>query len=121
MTRLDTVWSSRLSAAEGEAYDRFVAGARGGHYSQARSWAKLATAGKPLAPRYFLARRDGRVVGAALILRVSPLSFVTLPFARSERGPVCDDPDEMPEILRVLAGQAPPPRHSQPVGHARLG
>jgi lipid II:glycine glycyltransferase (peptidoglycan interpeptide bridge formation enzyme) len=106
LAKLDTIWSSALSPADGEAYDQFVAGAGGGHYSQARSWAKLATAGKPLAARYFLARRDGRAVGAALLLRVSPSSFLPLPVAHSERGPVCDDPDDLPEILRALAVQA---------------
>ena len=106
MGRLDTVWSSELSAADAEAYDRFVATARGGHYSQTRSWANVATAAKPVTARYFLARRDGRVVGAALILRTQVLGVVALPFAQVERGPVCDDLKDMPEILEALVGQA---------------
>jgi lipid II:glycine glycyltransferase (peptidoglycan interpeptide bridge formation enzyme) len=103
--RLDTVWSSELSATDAEAYDSFVAAARGGHYSQTRSWAKVATAAKPFVARYFLARRDGRVVAAALILRTQILRTLTLPFAQVERGPVCDDPEQMPDVLESLVGQ----------------
>ncbi len=105
MGRLDTVWSSRLSVADGEAYDSFVATARSGHYSQTRSWAKVATAAKPCAPCYFLTRRDGRVVGAALVLRTRVLGALALPVAQIERGPVCDDPDDMPDVLESLLGQ----------------
>ena len=106
MSHLDTVWSSELSATDGEAYDGFVATARGSHYSQTRSWAKVATAARPFVARYFLARRNGRVVGAALILRTQPLGVVALPFAQVERGPVCDDPEHMPDVLDALVGQA---------------
>jgi lipid II:glycine glycyltransferase (peptidoglycan interpeptide bridge formation enzyme) len=106
MGRLDTVWSSELSAADGEAYDSFVATARGSHYSQTRSWAKVATAAKPFVARYFLARRDGQVVGAALILRTQALGVAALPFAQAERGPVCDDLEDVPDVLEALLGQA---------------
>jgi lipid II:glycine glycyltransferase (peptidoglycan interpeptide bridge formation enzyme) len=106
MVRLDTVWSSELSATDGQAYDSFVATALGGHFSQTRSWAKVATASKPFVARYFLARRDGRVVGAALILRTQILGAVALPFVKIERGPVCDDPDDMPDLLESLLGQS---------------
>jgi lipid II:glycine glycyltransferase (peptidoglycan interpeptide bridge formation enzyme) len=104
MDRLDAVWSSQLSAADGQAYDRFVAAARDGHYSQTRAWAKLATASKPFAPIYFLARRDGRVVAAALVLRTKLL--LPLPVAQIERGPVCDDPNCLPEVLVTLLHHA---------------
>jgi lipid II:glycine glycyltransferase (peptidoglycan interpeptide bridge formation enzyme) len=104
--RLDTVWSSKLSVTDGEAYDSFVATARGGHYSQTRSWAKVATTAKPVAARYFLARRDGRVVGAALILRTQILRTLMLPFAQVERGPVCNGPEDMSDVLESLVGQA---------------
>ncbi len=103
--RLDTVWSSGLSAADGEAYDSFVATARSGHFSQARPWAKVATAAKPCTARHFLARRDGRVVGAALVLRTRVLGALALPVAQIERGPVCDDPDDMPDVLESLLDQ----------------
>ncbi|MDE2133796.1 MAG: peptidoglycan bridge formation glycyltransferase FemA/FemB family protein [Alphaproteobacteria bacterium] len=105
MGRLDTVWSSRLSAADGDAYDSFVATARGGHYSQTRAWARVAEAARPVVTRYFLARRDGRVVGAALVLRARTLAMLPLPIAQIERGPVCDDPGDMPDVLEALRGQ----------------
>jgi len=101
MDRLDAVWSSDLPAEDGQAYDRFVAGAKSGHYSQRRSWARLAAASGTFAPSYFLARREGRVTGAALLLRTRR-SGITLPFAQSERGPVCDDPQDLPAVLAAL-------------------
>ena len=106
MSHLDTVWSSELSATDGEAYDGFVATARGSHYSQTRSWAKVATAARPFVARYFLVRRNGRVVGAALILRTRAFGALALPFAQIERGPVCDDPENMPDVLEALRDQA---------------
>jgi lipid II:glycine glycyltransferase (peptidoglycan interpeptide bridge formation enzyme) len=106
MGRLDTVWSSELSATDGEAYDSFVAAVRGSHFSQTRSWAKVATAARPFVPSYFLARRDGRVVGAALILRTQVLRTLTPPFAQIERGPVCDDLEQLPDVLNALLDQA---------------
>jgi len=104
--RLDTVWSSKLSATDGEAYDSFVATAGGGHYSQTRPWANVATAAKPFVHSYFLARRNGRVVGAALILRTQAFGVMALPFAQIERGPVCDDPAQLPDVLKALLYQA---------------
>jgi lipid II:glycine glycyltransferase (peptidoglycan interpeptide bridge formation enzyme) len=91
---------------DGEAYDSFVATTRGSHYSQTRHWAKVATTAKPFAPCYFLARRDGRVVGAALVLRTKVLRALAMPFAQVERGPVCDDPADLPDVLESLLGQA---------------
>jgi peptidoglycan pentaglycine glycine transferase (the first glycine) len=104
--RLDTVWSSELSTSDGEAYDSFVASAGGGHYCQTRAWAKIATAARPFAPSYFLARRNGRVVGAALVLRTHLWRKLSLPFAQIERGPVCNDPADLPGVLESLVGQA---------------
>lgn len=104
--RVEAIWSSELSPADGEAYDEFVAVARGGHYSQTRRWAKPATTGRPFVARYFLARRQGRVVGAALILKTRVLNAVTLPFVQTERGPVVDDPEVLPEVLDSLVYQA---------------
>ena len=95
-----------MSAKDGEAYDNFAASAGGGHFNQARSWAKVASVGRNFIPNYFLARRDGRVVGAALILRTQILGGVRLPFAQSERGPVCDTPEELPDVLDALHAQA---------------
>jgi lipid II:glycine glycyltransferase (peptidoglycan interpeptide bridge formation enzyme) len=104
--RIEAVWSSRLSQADGEAYDAFVASARGGHFSQTRGWAPVATTANPFAARYFLARRDGRVVGAALILQTRPLGSLAIPVAQTERGPVCDQPEDMEDVLRALLQQS---------------
>ena len=106
MGQLATIWSSELSAADGDAYDRFVQTAGGGHYSQTRSWAKIATTARSFTPCYFLARRCGHVVGAALILKAQLFRSLTLPFAMIERGPICDDPEDLPDVLSSLLGQA---------------
>ena len=106
MGSLETVWSAQLSAADGEAYDEFVDAARGGHFSQTRAWAKVATAGRPFTPSFFLARRNGHVAGAALVLRSRLWNTLALPFAQIERGPVSDDPEHLPAVLRVLREQA---------------
>jgi hypothetical protein len=94
--------SSDAVTAEREAYDNFVATARGGHYSQTRAWAKVLVAAKPFAPSYFLAQRNGRVIGAGLLLRTKIGGFLNLPVAQMERGPVCNDPEDFPFILQAL-------------------
>lgn len=105
MGRLETVWSPELSAADGEAYDGFVAAARGGHFCQTRSWAKVAMAAGTFAPSFFLARRDKDVVGAAVVLQTRLRGILTLPFVQIERGPVCDDPEQLPDVLEALHAQ----------------
>jgi hypothetical protein len=94
--------SSSLSDRDAEDYDRFVAEARGGHYSQTRAWSAMSTAGRPLAAQYFLARDGAAVVGAGVLLRprIGPLLG---PAAHMERGPVCDDPGRVAEVSRELA------------------
>ncbi len=106
MGQIDTVWSSELSASDGKAYDSFVASAGSGHFCQTRAWAKVATADRPFVPSYFLARRDGRVVGAALVLQTQLRRILPLPFAQIERGPVCEDPEHLPEVLEALLDHA---------------
>jgi lipid II:glycine glycyltransferase (peptidoglycan interpeptide bridge formation enzyme) len=96
---LASTFRAELSAEDGDAYDRFVDEARGGSYAQARAWAEVAASYRRIARRFFLARRDGRVVGAALVLRPGP---GPLPVAIIERGPVVDSTDELPEVLRAL-------------------
>lgn len=104
--RLQAILSARLSAADGAAYDDFVARARGGHYSQTRAYAQLATAAKRFTPLFFLAYNEGgAAVGAALILRATAFGL-PLPFAGCERGPVCDRISCLAEIIahvRALA------------------
>lgn len=101
---LETTWTSELSPEDGDAYDAFVANARGGHYSQTRDWARVIIAGKPFVPIYFMARRNGELVGAALLLRTR--LGVPLPFVQCERGPVCDDPGDLSEVLAGLKREA---------------
>ncbi len=104
MERLETLWSPALSDIDAEVYDRFVATAAGGHYSQTRAWAKVAAASKPCTPICFLARRNGRPIGAALVLRAHV--GLPLPIAQIERGPVCADPEDLPDVLSALRRQA---------------
>lgn len=104
MSLLETLWTSKLSPQDAAAYDAFVPAARGGHYSQTRDWAKVIAAGKRFDPVYFLARRSREVVGAALLLRTR--LALPLPFVLSERGPVCGDPDDLPDVLLALRRQA---------------
>lgn len=94
-----------LSGADAEDYDRFAAEARGAHYSQARTWSDVATAGRPLRASYFLARDGHRVIGCGLLLRPSagPLGA---PVAHMERGPVCDDPERVADVARALCHAA---------------
>lgn len=96
------IWSSDVLTADGEVYDNFVATARGGHYSQTRAWAEVLVAAKPFAPFYFLARRDGRVIGAGLLLRTQIGGFLNMPVAQMERGPVCAHPEDLPFVLQAL-------------------
>lgn len=102
MDRIETVCLSELSSSDADAYDRFIAAARGSHYSQTRDWAKVLVAGKPFKPMFFLARRAGAVVGAGLLLRTRIGGVLTLPVAQMERGPVCDNPEDLPAVLNAL-------------------
>lgn len=91
----------RLEGAERDAYDAFVARARSGSYAQLRDYAELATSDRPFSASYFLAYDGAALVGTALILR-SRLGPVPLPFAQVERGPVVDDLERLPDVLRAL-------------------
>lgn len=104
---LSTTFTSRLSEREADDYDRFVSEARGGHYSQARDWARVATAGRSLRPRWFVARERGagRIVGCGMLLQPS-VAGLRAPSAKMERGPVCDDPERVAEVSRALAHAA---------------
>lgn len=98
---IETVFSSHLSQRDGREYDAFISSARSSHYSQSRAWAKVATAGKPFSPLFFLVRNEGRVIGAALVLR-GCIAGVPLPIAQVERGPVCDKIADLPLVLDAL-------------------
>lgn len=97
---LATVLTPELAPADAWAYDQFVAMGPGVHYSQTRAWAPVAAAGKPFVPLYFLARRKGHPVGAALLLRTR-LGGIAMPVAQAERGPVCSA-DDLPDVLQAL-------------------
>jgi len=100
--RLDVVLARALGEGDARDYDAFVERAGSGHYTQARPWAAVATAGRPLAPRYFLARRGGEVVGAAIVLRAMAGGLVPLPAAIVERGPVCRDVSDVKDVARAM-------------------
>lgn len=102
MDQLEGIWASALSPDDGEAYDRFVSDAADGHYSQTRAWARVIAAGGIFAPSYFLARRSGKVIGTAIMLRPQILRGCLLPWAHTERGPICDNPIHLNEVLTSL-------------------
>ena len=72
---------------------------------QTRAWADVAVRGRAYQARYFVASREGRVVGTALVLRGS-IGRVGLPFAVVERGPVCAEIADIPAVLDALARTA---------------
>ena len=102
---LDVVWTSRLTSADAEAYDRFVLEAPSGHYAQARAWEPVARAARPSSVAWFLARDAGRVVAAALVLRTAIVRggvALPLPFASVDRGPVLASPADASRALLAL-------------------
>ncbi|MDE2113100.1 MAG: GNAT family N-acetyltransferase [Alphaproteobacteria bacterium] len=114
MSALESVWLPKLDDTDAKAYDRFINTAADGHFSQMCAWAKVASAGKPVVPRYFLARHRSRIVGAALILQPRILRTLAIPTAKIERGPICGSPTSFAEILKSLV------RESHRHGIARL-
>jgi hypothetical protein len=96
-----SVLTTELTAADARAYDAFVAEAAGGHYTQTRPWAAVAIAGKPFVPLFFLTRRAGKVIGAAVLLQTR-LGLVPLPVAQSERGPVVAAVEDMADVVAAL-------------------
>lgn len=98
-------WTDALGDDDARAYDQFVDEARSGSYAQSRPWAAVARAGRQVTPRFFIARREGRILGAALVLRAHVLG-VPAPVAIVERGPVTQSIDDLPDVLRALRGAA---------------
>ncbi|GAA0546029.1 lipid II:glycine glycyltransferase (peptidoglycan interpeptide bridge formation enzyme) [Rhizomicrobium palustre] len=98
---VEASFAAALSPMDARDYDEFVTKARAGHYSQSRAWASVAEAAKPVSPYYFLLRKNGRVIGAALVLRAK-IAGVPLPLAQVERGPVVDRIEDLPEVLEAL-------------------
>jgi len=102
---LRSIWRSALAPHEAAVFHDFVTTARGGHYTQTRAWAEVACAERSTACRYFLAWRDERVIGAALVLRRT-LFGASSPSAAILRGPVCDTQDDLPDVLDRLHSHA---------------
>jgi lipid II:glycine glycyltransferase (peptidoglycan interpeptide bridge formation enzyme) len=94
--------SRHFEGRDADDYERFVVEARGGHYGQTRRWAGVATAGRSERALEVLVRDGGRVVGCALVRRWSA-GGLGGPVARIERGPVCDDPELVAPVARVIA------------------
>jgi hypothetical protein len=101
VSQIEAIWTPTLSGSEGEEYDAFVGGAKGGHHAQTRAWANLIAADRQ-ALEYFLARRSGRIVAVGLIRRPLIAAGLALPFLKLDRGPVFDDPSEADEVLDAL-------------------
>lgn len=101
-TTLVPALDSPLTQREAEEYDAFVDAARGGAWAQARAWAKVAVAGRRMTSWLFRARREGRLVGAALVLRPRAIGPVALPTAIVPRGPVVADLDDLATVLDAL-------------------
>jgi hypothetical protein len=105
-TASSLVFARALAGRDAEDYDAFVARVPSGHYAQARWWAEVACAGRPFRSSFVLGRdRDGRVVGAAHLLRAS-LGGLPLPYAIIERGPVLEHPALLRPFLEHLVRAA---------------
>jgi lipid II:glycine glycyltransferase (peptidoglycan interpeptide bridge formation enzyme) len=105
MEGLDITFTAALSPADAADYDRFATAARGGCYAQDRAWAKVAVSYRHFAPRWFLARRKGVVVGTALVLRPMLFGIVPLPLAIVERGPTTNSLGHLESVLAALRAQ----------------
>jgi lipid II:glycine glycyltransferase (peptidoglycan interpeptide bridge formation enzyme) len=99
---MDTVWTASLTPRDAADYDAFVASAGGGHFSQTRAWAAVAVAGRRRGSAFFLARRAGIVIGAALVQRPRIVGQLLAPLATIERGPVTRDPADLAAVLEGL-------------------
>jgi lipid II:glycine glycyltransferase (peptidoglycan interpeptide bridge formation enzyme) len=99
---VDCTLTDRLSESSAREYDAFVLGSPAGHVAQTRPWAAIARAGAQVKPYFAVLRRDGKIVGTALVLRPVVLG-VPLPWAWTERGPVVDDVALLGEVVRALA------------------
>ena len=99
---MHVIWRSSLAADDARDYADFVGSAADAHASQQPGWGKVAVAGRRRAAAYFLAREEGRVVGAAIVLRPRLVGPLLAPVAMIERGPVCGDVDRLAPVLAAL-------------------
>jgi lipid II:glycine glycyltransferase (peptidoglycan interpeptide bridge formation enzyme) len=98
---LETTWTRELSTSERSAFEDFVVGAAGGHFAQTPSWDRIVRTTRSVTTRYFIARREGAIVGAARVTH--PKFGVPLPVASVERGPVVARVAELRPILDSLS------------------
>jgi hypothetical protein len=98
---VDCHLSAELTGPAAAEYDAFVLASPAGHAAQTRAWAGIARAGAHVKPGFALVRRDGRLVGTALVLRPA-VARVALPWAWVERGPVVADVASLGEVVRAL-------------------
>ncbi len=99
---MDCQLTPHLLGPDAAEYDAFVLASPAGHASQTRAWAEVARAGGPVRTSFAVARREGRVIGSALVCRPVALG-VGLPWAWVERGPVVADVTSLAEVTRALA------------------
>ncbi|HPH68723.1 MAG TPA: GNAT family N-acetyltransferase [Kofleriaceae bacterium] len=95
-----TYHRNSLEGADAVAYREFLQRAHGAHYMQALGWRAVVPAAG-LQHRYVLVREQGRVIGAAALLRGmrGPLRS---PIAVIERGPVVHDVRDLDRVLPAL-------------------
>lgn len=98
--------ATELRPAEALEYDEFVRGAAAGHYSQSRSWARVVASAGRARPWFFLAKRNANVVGAGVLWQPLLLGRLPLPVAYMERGPVCNNLDDLSLTARAAQIQA---------------
>jgi lipid II:glycine glycyltransferase (peptidoglycan interpeptide bridge formation enzyme) len=112
---VEVTWTRTLDGASALEYDAFVLASPAGHYAQTRAWADVLRAGRRVVPRFAMVRDQGRLVGAAMLLRPAPAGL-PLPAAVIERGPVVMRVEELGRVADAIARSA----RRRAVAHIRL-
>ena len=92
---------AQLSGSVAAEYDAFVLASTAGHAAQTRPWVEVARAGSHVRTSFAVVRREGRIVGGALVLRPALLG-VALPWAWVDRGPVVAEVALLADVTRAL-------------------
>ncbi|APS00112.1 lipid II:glycine glycyltransferase FemX [Pajaroellobacter abortibovis] len=95
------IFKKSLSQEEEIAYDRFVATARHAHYTQSRTWIRMATCYGFTSVYHFMVYQERGVIGAGLVLRRC-IGGIPLPMAWIHRGPVVEDWGHFKTVLDAL-------------------
>jgi lipid II:glycine glycyltransferase (peptidoglycan interpeptide bridge formation enzyme) len=98
---VDCQLTPELVGAAAAEHDAFVLASPAGHTAETRAWAEVARAGARVRTSFAVVRREGRLVGSALVLRPVALG-VALPWAWVERGPVVADVAALADVTRAL-------------------